>query len=66
MGEQQRSTPPERVFWRDPTQPQLPPEGVMPGTPASVPPTPPPPPPSSGGFWSTPEPAAPVAPGTKP
>ena len=39
MGEQQRSPPPERLFWRDTSQPQLPPEGVMPGTPAAVPPT---------------------------
>ena len=29
-------------FWNDPTVPTLPPEGVMPGTPASVPPKPPP------------------------
>ncbi len=66
MGEQQRSAPPERVFWRDPTQPQLPPEGIMPGTPASVPPVPPAPAPSNGGFWGAPEPASPNAPGAKP
>ncbi len=66
MGEQQRSTPPERLFWRDSTQPQLPPEGVMPGTPASVPPPPPAPSPSSGGFWGAPEPAMPAPPGAKP
>jgi general secretion pathway protein D len=37
MGEQARSRLPDRIFWTDPTQPQLPPEGVMPGTPQSVP-----------------------------
>ena len=42
MGEQERWTVPERLVWRDATQPQLPPEGVMPGTPAAVPPAPPP------------------------
>jgi general secretion pathway protein D len=43
LGEQARSVLPERLFWNDKTQPQLPPEGVMPGTPQSVaPPTPPP------------------------
>ncbi len=66
MGEQQRSAPPERVFWRDPTQPQLPPEGIMPGTPASVPPVPPARAPSNGGFWGAPDPASPNAPGAKP
>jgi general secretion pathway protein D len=66
MGEQQRSTPPERLFWRDSTQPQLPPEGVMPGTPAAVPPPPPAPAPSNGGFWGAPEPASPGGPGGKP
>ena len=38
MGEQERNPLPERLFWRDPSQPTLPPEGVMPGTPAAVPP----------------------------
>ena len=64
MGEQERWTPPERLFWRDATQPQLPPEGVMPGTPAAVPPVPPAPapvPPASGGFWIPPAPSAPPA-----
>jgi general secretion pathway protein D len=42
MGEQERWTVPERMFWRDATQPQLPAEGVMPGTPAAVPPPQPP------------------------
>jgi general secretion pathway protein D len=62
MGEQERWTVPERLFWRDATQPQLPPEGVMPGTPASVPPVPPAPapvPPAGGGFWIPPAPSAP-------
>ncbi len=57
MGEQARSAPPQRLFWNDPTQPQLPPEGVMPGTPQSIPPPPAPP---SGGFWDPP--ATPPAP----
>ncbi len=63
MGEQERWTVPERLFWRDATQPQLPPEGVMPGTPASVPPVPPAPapvPPANGGFWIPPAPSAPT------
>ena len=64
MGEQQRSSPPERLFWRDTSQPQLPPEGVMPGTPASVPVTPPPPP-AKGGLLA-PETPAPGAPPAKP
>jgi general secretion pathway protein D len=63
MGEQQRSTPPERLFWRDTSQPQLPPEGIMPGTPAAVPPVPPPPP--SGGLLA-PETPVPNAPPAKP
>jgi hypothetical protein len=61
QGEQERWTVPERLFWRDVTQPQLPPEGVMPGTPGSVPVTPPPP--SSGGLVA---PAATPAPPAKP
>jgi general secretion pathway protein D len=32
MGEQVRQTPAPRLFWSDPTQPTLPPEGIMPGT----------------------------------
>jgi len=55
MGEQARSAPPQRLFWNDPTQPQLPPEGVMPGTPQSIPPPPPAPAPPGGGFWGPPE-----------
>ena len=56
MGEQIRQTPPNRIFWGDPTQPMLPPQGVSPGTPGLDPspplmrdgtaapaPTPPPP-----------------------
>ncbi len=62
MGEQERWSVPERLFWRDTTQPQLPPEGVMPGTPASVPPPQQPPPPASGGFWGAPPTPAPVVP----
>ena len=64
MGEQQRSSPPERLFWRDTSQPQLPAEGVMPGTPAAVPPTPPPPP-VRGGLLA-PEPPETNAPPAKP
>jgi general secretion pathway protein D len=60
QGEQHRWTPPERLFWRDATQPQLPPEGVMPGTPASVPEVPPPP--ASGGLLSPATPAPPPPP----
>ncbi len=64
MGEQERNPLPERLFWRDPTQPTLPPEGVMPGTPGAVPPTPLPPPPAPGGpgYWGPPEPTAPAPP----
>jgi general secretion pathway protein D len=40
MGEQERQTPPYRYFWNDPTQPTLPPQGVLPGTPGADP-TPP-------------------------
>jgi len=40
MGEQDRMTLPQRFFWNDPTQPTLPPEGVLPGTPGADP-TPP-------------------------
>ena len=36
MGEQQRQTPAERLFWNDPTQPTLPPEGMMPGQPGGT------------------------------
>jgi general secretion pathway protein D len=32
-GEQDRQAPPPRLFWDDPTQPLLPREGTMPGTP---------------------------------
>ncbi len=39
-GEQERQTPPYRYFWNDPTQPTLPPQGVLPGTPGAAP-TPP-------------------------
>ena len=39
-GEQERQTPPPRLFWGDPTQPALPPQGVLPGTPGADP-TPP-------------------------
>jgi general secretion pathway protein D len=67
QGEQERWTMPERLFWRDATQPQLPPEGVMPGTPASVPPAQPsPPPPTDGGFWGPPLAPPPGTPPAKP
>ena len=39
-GEQERQTPPNRLFWNDSTQPTLPREGVLPGTPGADP-TPP-------------------------
>jgi general secretion pathway protein D len=39
-GEQERQMPTPRLFWGDPTQPALPPEGMLPGTPGVVP-TPP-------------------------
>jgi len=32
-GEQERQNPPARLFWNDTTQPSMPREGVMPGTP---------------------------------
>jgi general secretion pathway protein D len=35
-GEQDRQAPPERLFWNDPTQPVMPREGVMPGTPGAA------------------------------
>jgi general secretion pathway protein D len=66
MGEQQRSPLPDRLFWLDHSQPQLPPEGVMPGTPAAIPLAPPSPSPASGGFWGAPETPAPGAPPVKP
>ena len=67
QGEQERWTMPERMFWRDATQPQLPPEGVMPGTPAAIPPAQPSPPPStSEGFWGPPPTPAPDTPPAKP
>jgi hypothetical protein len=34
MGEQDKSRPEPRFFWQDQTVPTLPPEGMMPGTPA--------------------------------
>lgn len=37
MGEQEQQSPPYRFFWNDPSQPTLPPEGVMPGTPGATP-----------------------------
>ena len=40
MGEQERQTPAPRLFWGDPTQPTLPPQGMLPGTPGADP-TPP-------------------------
>jgi general secretion pathway protein D len=42
MNEQEQNTGKPLWFWNGPTTPPLPPEGVMPGTPASVPPAPPP------------------------
>ena len=36
-GEQGRTTPDERWFWKDPTTPELPPQGAMPGTPQATP-----------------------------
>ncbi|NDP43871.1 MAG: type II secretion system secretin GspD, partial [Aromatoleum sp.] len=47
MGEQQRLRPEDRFFWNDPTYPQVPPLGTMPGTPAATPPAPPSAPPKS-------------------
>jgi general secretion pathway protein D len=38
MGEQQRLRPEDRFFWNDPTYPQVPPLGTVPGTPAATPP----------------------------
>ena len=40
MGEQERQTPPNRLFWGDPGQPALPPQGMCPARPAPTP-TPP-------------------------
>jgi general secretion pathway protein D len=53
QGEQERQTPAPRLFWNDPTQPTLPPQGVVPGMPgtSSTPPLlgdKPPVPPDSG------------------
>jgi general secretion pathway protein D len=41
-GEQSNGAPAERWFWKDPTQPVLPPQGTMPGTPQATPPLGPP------------------------
>ncbi len=66
MGEQLRTEPPDRLFWRDPTQPMLPPEGVMPGTPQSVAPVvspplvPPPPGPGTAPSLAPPSPPGPA------
>ncbi len=38
MGEQERLRPEDRFFWKDPTYPQVPPLGTVPGTPAATPP----------------------------
>jgi len=40
-GEQSNIAPAERWFWKDPTQPLLPPQGTMPGTPQANPVGPP-------------------------
>ncbi|HVF66002.1 MAG TPA: type II secretion system secretin GspD [Casimicrobiaceae bacterium] len=37
MNEQARTAPGALPFWRDPTVPQLPPQGTMPGTPGAAP-----------------------------
>jgi general secretion pathway protein D len=37
-GEQIRTEPDPRWFWKDPTVPELPPQGAMPGTPPATPP----------------------------
>jgi len=37
MGEQERLRPGDRFFWNDPTYPQVPPLGAVPGTPAATP-----------------------------
>ena len=42
--EQQRTAPGPLPFWPDPTKPELPAQGTMPGTPNATPPSPPPPP----------------------
>ncbi len=65
MGEQERNPLPERLFWRDKTQPTLPPEGVMPGTPGALPPPAPPPPPGPG-YWGVPDSPAPGTPPARP
>ena len=65
MGEQDRNPLPERLFWQDKTQPTLPPEGVMPGTPGALPPPAPPPPPGPG-YWGVPESPAPGTPPARP
>jgi general secretion pathway protein D len=36
-GEQLKTTPDPRWFWKDPTAPELPPQGAMPGTPQATP-----------------------------
>ena len=62
MGEQERQMPAQRLFWNDTTQPTLPPEGVLPGTPGRRLPTPA----LLGDRWPLvarrPEPAPPPAP----
>ncbi len=60
-GEQERQTPPSRLFWGDPTQPALPPQGVLPGTPGADPT-----PPLLGDMPPAPSGANPAAPPAKP
>ena len=57
LQEQERNPLPERLFWRDSSQPTLPPQGVMPGAPGAPSWTPNPPPAGAApGVWA-PEPA---------
>ncbi len=60
-GEQERQTPPPRLFWGDPTQPALPPQGMLPGMPGADPT-----PPLLGGKPPAPPAPDPAAPPTKP
>jgi general secretion pathway protein D len=67
MGEQERNPLPERLFWPDKTQPTLPPEGVMPGTPGAASlPVPSGPAPAGPGYWGPPDAPAPPVPPPKP
>jgi general secretion pathway protein D len=56
QSEQARTSPGPLPFWPDPTKPELPREGLMPGTPGAAQPSPPEPPHPLAPFWPKPTP----------